>query len=91
MSTTGTKTVTLSSGTRKYSPVWRKIKEFGECRIKCPVEDVVTIVKAVGKEKGRDKNAPAKKELRHRVKATEKNGEVQVTFVLINKVTLDDL
>ena len=86
-----TQNVTLSSGARKYSPIWKQIKEKGECRITCPVKDVVTIVKAVGKEKARDKKPPPKKALVHKVVGTDKPGEASIIFSLETKVTLEDL
>ena len=85
------KTRTLGSGNRKYTPIWKQLKEKTECRIKCPVEDVYTIIRAVAKEKNRDKNRPQHKVIKHSIKQTQKNGEVEIYFSLVTEVTINNL
>lgn len=51
----------LSSGVRKYTPIWQKLKAEGVCIIKCPREDTLIIARGVAKERGKDKNRPKDK------------------------------
>lgn len=79
----------LSSGTRKYTPIWREIKEKGECSIRCPVSDVYTIIRAVQKEKNRDKNRPKMKVLEHDISGSGE--KTQIKFRLVTQITINDL
>ena len=53
--------VRMSSGKRKYTPIWAKIKAQGFCIVTCPRIDTQTIINGVKREKVKDKSKPKKK------------------------------
>lgn len=50
-----------SSGVRKYTDIWQKVKTTGFCAIRCNRVDTNTIIQGVKKEKTRDKRKPTNK------------------------------
>jgi hypothetical protein len=60
---TQTKTISMGSGRRKYTTLWKTIIQNGSkpTLVKCERKDTVTIMNGVKKEKLQDKRKPEKK------------------------------
>lgn len=78
-------TVVLGSGYRKYTPIWRALKEKGVCVVKCTREDTLTVYNGVRKEKVRDSHKP-----KARVIETEMT-EDGIIFRLVEDTSINNL
>lgn len=56
-------TNTLSSGQRKYAPLWNKLRTELKCSVKCAPDSVMTTIAGLKKEKSQRKNTPQGKKL----------------------------
>lgn len=85
-----------SSGSRKYSAIWQKLKNEGKCIVGCTHADSHTIIHGVKKEKNRDINKPKGKMLNITSEEIPSGkpgvaSTVKITFKLINEVSINTI
>lgn len=71
---------------KKFSPIWEKIKKENRAEISCSPSDILTITNAVRKLKSRDKRGPENKMLSietETLEAPSKEGyTMKIVFIL---------
>lgn len=84
-------TVTVRvAGTRKYGPIWQRLKEQGICKVEClTIEDTLTTINGVKKEKAQDKKKPKDKVLKIETSAGEAGTIIK--FQLIIDTSINNL
>ena len=85
-----------SSGTRKYTYVWRKLKLEGKCNVSTTHKDYSTVIEGVKKEKTRDKNKPKNKRLQIASEEipNKESGQpsiILITFKLVDEVSINTI
>lgn len=82
-------------GSRKYGPIWHRLKESNYCRVEClSTEDTLTTINGLKKEKSRDKGKPKDKALRIETSdGKNKDGEkcTIIEFKLVEDTSINNL
>jgi len=79
-------------GSRKYGPIWQRLKESGFCRVECSTtEDTLTTINGVKKEKSHDKNKPKAKVLKIETSETTSGKGSIIEFRLVIDTSINNL
>ena len=86
-----------SSGNRKYSVIWQKLKNPpNRCEVTTTHRDSATVINGVKKEKAKDKAKPKFKRLdinSEEIPATElgEPSTIKITFKLVDEVSINTI
>lgn len=85
--------ITLSSGQRKYSPLWQKLRDTGKATVSCSPESVMTTIAGLKKEKSKKKDTPKGKVLKIETIFPDKPpfNKVVINFKLILDTSINNL
>lgn len=83
-------------GSRKYTPVWKKIKLENRCEVETTHADTITIINGVKKEKVMDKNRPKNKLLDIQTEeipnsVAGKPSKIKIIFRLVEDTSINNL